>query len=287
MSRTQQRPARPDTVVELRGGVQEDLVDYARRKVAGALAHTGRPVLHSRVRVTRHGDPARERPVVAQVNVDLNGRPVRVQVEATTPREAVDLLVDRLAHRLERVTGSWEARHARRFEEEPHERRHDSHSTRSRSYYDRPPDERRIVQHKTVSPAACSVDEAVVEMGDLDHDFHLFVEVGRGVDSLVYRGGPTGIRLAQIDGRAGEVRARRRAGDGEHRVPATARHDRGGGPAAAHRHAVPVLPRRRPRTGLRALPPLRRSLRPDRRAGRGDGRGPALRSSSPGDPAAL
>ena len=180
-------------------------MDYARRKVAGALAHTGRPVLHSRVRVTRYGDPARERPVVAQVNVDLNGRPVRVQVEATTPREAVDLLVDRLAHRLERVTGSWEARHARRFEDEPHERRHDSHSTRSRSYYDRPPDERRIVQHKTVGPAACSVDEAVVEMGDLDHDFHLFVEVGRGVDSLVYRAGSTGIRLAQIDGRADEV----------------------------------------------------------------------------------
>ena len=205
MSRTQQRPARPDTVVELRGGVAEDLVDYARRKVAGALAHTGRPVLHSRVRVTRHGDPARERPVVAQVNIDLNGRPVRVQVEATTPREAVDLLVDRLAHRLERVTGSWEARHARRFEDEPHERRHDSHSTTSRSYYHRPPDERRVVQHKTVSPVACSVDEAVVEMGDLDHDFHLFVEVGRGVDSLVYRAGPTGIRLAQIDGRAGEV----------------------------------------------------------------------------------
>jgi ribosome-associated translation inhibitor RaiA len=164
MSRTQQRSARPDTVVALRGGVAEDLVDYARRKVAGVLAHTRRPVLHSRVRVTRHGDSARERPVVAQVNIDLNGRPVRVQVEATTPREAVDLLVDRLAHRLERVTGSWEARHARRFEDEPQERRHESHSTTSRTYYHLPPDDRRSVQHKTVSPVACSVDEAVVEM---------------------------------------------------------------------------------------------------------------------------
>lgn len=192
MSRTQQRPARPDTVVELRGGVAEDLVDYARRKVAGALAHTGRPVLRSRVRVTRHGDPARERPVVAQVNVDLNGRLVRVQVEATTPREAVDLLVDRLAHRLERVSRSWEARRGRTSEDEPHEWRHDFPSTQRRSYYPRPPDERRIVQHKTINPLPCSVDEAVVEMGDLDHDFHLFVEVGRGVDSLAYRAGPTG-----------------------------------------------------------------------------------------------
>jgi hypothetical protein len=182
-------------VVELRGRVAEDLVDYARRKVAGALTHTGRPVLHSRVRVTRHGDPARERPVVAQVNIDLNGRPVRVQVEATTPREAVDLLVDRLAHRLERVTRTWEARRGRTSEIESHEWHRDP----------RPPAERRIVPHETISPQPCSVDEAVAEMDDLHHDFHLFVEAGRGVDSLLYRAGPTGIRLAQLDGRADEV----------------------------------------------------------------------------------
>jgi ribosome-associated translation inhibitor RaiA len=202
MTRTEQRPARPDTVVELRGQVAEDLADYARRKVAGALTHTGRPVLHSRVRVTRHGDPARERPVVAQVNVDLNGRPVRVQVEATTPREAVDLLIDRLTHRLERVTRSGEARRGRVSDDEW---RRDLAATPRRSYFPRPPEERRVEQHKTINPLPCSVDDAVVEMDDLDHDFHLFVEAGRGVDSLVYRAGPTGIRLAQIDGRAGEV----------------------------------------------------------------------------------
>jgi hypothetical protein len=205
MSKTEQRPARPETVVELRGGVAEDLVDYARRKVGGVLSHTGRPVLHSRMRVTRHGDPARERPVVAQVNVDLNGRPVRVQVEATTPREAVDLLVDRLAHRLERVTRGGEARRGPTVENDPHEWRPDVPPASRRSYHILPSDERRIVQHKTINPLPCSVDEAVVEMEDLDHDFHLFVEAGRGVDSLVYRAGPTGIRLAQIDGRAGEV----------------------------------------------------------------------------------
>jgi Sigma 54 modulation/S30EA ribosomal protein C terminus len=49
------------------------------------------------------------------------------------------------------------------------------------------------------------VDEAVAEMDDLDHDFHLFVETGRGIDSLLYRAGPTGVRLAQVDGRAYEV----------------------------------------------------------------------------------
>jgi ribosome-associated translation inhibitor RaiA len=205
MRRTQERPGPPAPVVELRGGVAQDLAEYARSKVGHVLTHTGRPVLHARVRVTRHGDPARERPVVAQANVDVNGRPVRVQVEATTPREAVDLLVDRLDRRLGRVARGWEARRGRVFEGEPHEWRHDFPATPRRGHYPRPPAERRVVRHKTISPLSCTVDEAVAEMDDLDHDFHLFVEAGRSIDSVVYRAGPTGLRLAQVDGRADEV----------------------------------------------------------------------------------
>ena len=49
------------------------------------------------------------------------------------------------------------------------------------------------------------VAEAVAEMADLGHRFHLFVESSRGIDSVVHRDGPTGLRLAQLDGRAGEV----------------------------------------------------------------------------------
>ena len=205
MRRTQQRPDPPETVVELRGGVADDLVEYARWKIGHVLTHTGRPVRHARVRVIRRGDPARERPVVAQVNVDLDGRAIRAQLEASTPREAVDLLADRLAHRLTRVGRGWESRRGRMFEGEPHEWRHDFPQTPRRSYYPRPPDERRVVRHKTISPLPCTVDEAVAEMDDLDHDFHLFVEAGRDIDSLVYRAGPTGLRLAQVDGRANEV----------------------------------------------------------------------------------
>ncbi|WP_308259499.1 HPF/RaiA family ribosome-associated protein [Pseudonocardia sp. H11422] len=93
----------PEIVVQLEGGVQPDLADYARGKVAAALHHGRQPALHVRVRIVRHGDPAREQPVTAQVNIDLNGRLVRVQTSASTPREAVDRLVARLQHRLERV----------------------------------------------------------------------------------------------------------------------------------------------------------------------------------------
>lgn len=38
------------------------------------------------------GDPAVERPVVAQANLDVNSRLVRGQVQAVTAREAIDRL---------------------------------------------------------------------------------------------------------------------------------------------------------------------------------------------------
>jgi ribosome-associated translation inhibitor RaiA len=148
--RTHERPAPPPIVVELRGDVAADLVEYARKKISHVLTHTGQPVLNARARVARHGDPARERPVVAQANVDVNGRFVRVQIEAATAREALDLLADRL----ERTARGWEARRGRVFEAEPHEWRHDFPATPRRSYYPRPPAERRVVRHKTIACAS-------------------------------------------------------------------------------------------------------------------------------------
>ena len=180
----------PDTVVELRGGIADDLVEYTRMKVGAVLARTGRPVHRSRVRVIRHSDPARERPVEAQAHVDLGGRPVVVHVDATKPREAVDLLVDRLAHRLEKAVPE----------------RHHKHGIRG-GPAEMTPDEPEIVRHRTPSARPCTVAEAVAELDDLGLDFHLFVEATLGVDAVVHRDGVTGVRLILADGRADLVEA--------------------------------------------------------------------------------
>lgn len=124
MSRTRSTSPAHATVIELAGGIADDLPGYARAKIAHVLSRTRRPVLHSRLRVVRHGDPARERPVVAHLTVDLDGRPLRVRVAATTPREAVDRLVDRLARRLDRAALDWEARRGRTYAGLPGEWRH-------------------------------------------------------------------------------------------------------------------------------------------------------------------
>lgn len=133
--------------------------DYARNKI-GALLHLAhRPVLSARVRVTRHGDPAVPYPVVAQANINVNGRLVRAQAEGETSREAVDRLAARLRHRLERVARHWEARRGGMPSVEPHEWRHESEPAHRARWYPRPEAEREIVRHKSFR-TACSIAPA-------------------------------------------------------------------------------------------------------------------------------
>ena len=66
------------------------------------------------------------------------------------------------------------------------------------SYFPRPQGERRIIRHKSFTLATCTVDEAALHMDLLDYDFHLFTEKATNQDSVLYRAGPTGYRLAQV-----------------------------------------------------------------------------------------
>jgi hypothetical protein len=116
--------ARPDVVVDLDGPIADDLRGYAGKKTAAVLARAGRRVLRCRVRVSRPSVPTRGRPVTATVNVDLEGTLLRVRCTGSTPREAVDRLVDRLAERVRRAALHWEARRGRVYHGEPHEWRH-------------------------------------------------------------------------------------------------------------------------------------------------------------------
>ncbi|MCH9736583.1 MAG: HPF/RaiA family ribosome-associated protein [Actinomycetia bacterium] len=183
--------------VTMRGELH-DGADYARRKIGGLGRLTHRPVLYARVKLTRHGDPAVERPVVAQANLDVEGRLVRAQVQGATVREAVDLLEARLRQRLERTAEHWEARRGRLPAAGPHEWRHESEPTHRPSYFPRPEDERRVIRRKSFAMAPCTVDEAAREMDLLDYDFHLFTEKGTSSAGVLYRGGPTGYRLALV-----------------------------------------------------------------------------------------
>lgn len=186
-----------DVDVTTHGGLP-GAADYARSKIGELARYTSRPVLHARVKLTRRRDPAVQRPLVAQANLDVDGVAVRVQVQAETPREAIDLLVARLRRRLERVADRWEPRRDHAHGADAGEWRHDSEPTRRPAYFPRPADERRVLRRKSFAMAPCSVDEAVREMELLDYEFHLFTERGSGAAGVLYRAGETGYRLALV-----------------------------------------------------------------------------------------
>ncbi|MBB5157536.1 ribosome-associated translation inhibitor RaiA [Saccharopolyspora phatthalungensis] len=172
---------------------------YVEKRIRSVLRFAHEPVLHARVRVLRHGDPAVAHPVTAQANLDLNGRLVRAQVSASTVEEAVDLLHDRLQQRLERLARYSETGRGRRVSGLPHEWRHGDVPTHRPPYFPRPAGERKIIRHKSFELGDCDLDEAAFDMACLDFDFHLFTERGTGQDSVLYRAGPTGYRLAQLE----------------------------------------------------------------------------------------
>jgi ribosome-associated translation inhibitor RaiA len=189
MTASQQWPSATPVQVQVVGDDTPDIAEYGEERLRDIFRDTDLPILHARLRITRHANPARERPVVAQANLDVNGRFVRAQVRAQTAREAVDLLRDRLRRRLRNILDR--AADTRQGTEV------DARQAAEPSPL--PPEERRIVRHKTVTSARLAPDEAAGLLEDMDYDFHLFIEASTGQDSVLYRSGPTGYRLAQIE----------------------------------------------------------------------------------------
>lgn len=173
----------PPPVVELRGAIATDLARYVREKVVQTLDHGVDLLGPARVRIVRHDDPARERPVVASARVDLAGRRLHAHVVAADAREAVDLLVDRLRRQVR-------DEHARR------RHRHVADPPRA------PGTDALIDRHDVVQAVPTSVSDAVAIMEARDEAFHLFVERATGRHAVAYRGGPTGFRIALDDGSA-------------------------------------------------------------------------------------
>lgn len=183
--------------VQVSGELPPGIAEYLEERVRSVLRFAHRPVLYARARVTRHGNPALAHPVLAQANIDVNGQLVRAQVAGGTAHEAVDLLRDRLQRRLQDLQRA--DRRTRRPPDSAEGWRHGDIPTQRPPYYPRPPEEREIVRRKSVTAVPSTLDEAVFDLDVMDYDFHLFTELGSGQDSVIYRAGPTGYRLAQVE----------------------------------------------------------------------------------------
>ncbi|HEX6932216.1 MAG TPA: sigma 54 modulation/S30EA ribosomal C-terminal domain-containing protein [Streptosporangiaceae bacterium] len=177
------------------GHVPASAVSLAVRRVSSLLRVAPEPVLFARVKLTMHADPAVERPAVTQINIDLNGRLVRVQSADETMTAAIEHACERLRIRLKRAARNWAALRGGQPLPGPGEWRHESTPARQLPYFRRPKGERIVMRHKSYTPARETPDEAAVEAEILDYDFHLFKEKSTGEDGVIYRTAD-GYRLA-------------------------------------------------------------------------------------------
>ncbi len=191
--------AGPIAVAVLTGGrVEADDVDYALSRIGAIVERIEDPILFARLKLGQSEDPARPRPALAQVALDINGELVRAHVAGRTMREAADLLQRHLADKLDQRAQHRDALRTRAGTGGRAEWRHGDLPTRRPDYFDRPPEERRLVRHKTFAIDELTVDEAAFDMDQLDYDFYLFRDLASGEDALLERTDGNAFRLTRL-----------------------------------------------------------------------------------------
>jgi ribosome-associated translation inhibitor RaiA len=165
--------------------------DYARARIGDLAKYTHEATGHVRVRLSNHVRSRLPNPVVAQANLTSGSRRIRAQVDAGTPEQAVDVLYEKLRRSLERRHPHWLVQRRRHRSLDPTCR---VSVPRSPS---RPDETAIVIRRKSFALTHRSIDSAAAELDDLDYSFHLFVDQATGCDSVLYRTGPTGYRLAE------------------------------------------------------------------------------------------
>ncbi|RIK06086.1 MAG: hypothetical protein DCC49_11860 [Acidobacteria bacterium] len=178
-----------DSVLQIttHGEVGDADKEYALEKIERLMPRSSAKVLQARLKLQQEPNPALDRPSVAEMSVDVNGRVVRAHVAARQMSEAIDLLEDRLRRQLTNLNERFETQKKRGATHGPGEWRHGDLPARRAERFARPADEREVVRRKTFAVEPITIDEAAFDMEMLDHDFYLFTDADSGQDSMICR----------------------------------------------------------------------------------------------------
>lgn len=144
----------------------------------------------SKIKITGVDHANVARPAIVQTSVQLNrGLLVRAAAAARSFTHASRLVRERMEQHLSYATGTYRPRAW------PDPRR-------GPEPVPIPADQRVIVRRKRYSLVRSQADDAASTMDMRDYDFHLFIDAETSQDSLAYRVGPTGYRLARLTGMA-------------------------------------------------------------------------------------
>ncbi|PXY22268.1 sigma 54 modulation/S30EA ribosomal C-terminal domain-containing protein [Prauserella muralis] len=173
-------------VVQTRGEVLDSAREYVRKQLAGFARRLPGRLGSARVKLTAFTRPSAPVPALAQANLEVDGRFVRAQVAAAFFTEAAGQLRARLRDQVAQLSGPRRARPWTGV------------APAGPLPLARPAGQREIVRRKEYRLAECDPDQAALTMDLMDYDCYLFTDAGTGEDSVVYRVGPTGYRLARL-----------------------------------------------------------------------------------------
>jgi hypothetical protein len=167
-----------DPAVEVRGHVADQDARFAQQTIAEVLA---RHRITDGARVRLVSSVCEGGPSLVQVNLRVNGSPARVQVAGPSSGLAIGTAAGRLDRQIRRLTTAYE-----RWPWPDPERN--------------PlgvPGAGAVRRHKAYRLHAVSPCQATAFMNAMDYDVMLYTDNQTGEDAVVYRSGPTGVRLAR------------------------------------------------------------------------------------------
>ncbi|KAA8958764.1 sigma 54 modulation/S30EA ribosomal C-terminal domain-containing protein [Mycobacterium sp.] len=167
----------PDVIVFSGGRLAASHAERAARAVGRVLEHQG---ITGGARVRLAPANCARGPMLVQVNLRVRATPTRVQA-VTRGRDDLSSALARLDRQIVRVRAAWRPR---------------PWPDRTRLMLTAPADAV-ITRRKPVRLLRGSPAQAVVEMDAMDYDVHLFTDAETGEDAVVYRAGPSGLRLAR------------------------------------------------------------------------------------------
>lgn len=182
------------------GPVPESVRDDSASIMARLAGKAPRPVLFTRVKVRVDPDRDPDEEAVVQGTMDISGSIIRAQVAAPTPRDALNVLHDRLNRRLRRLAERRQTAQKRPPQTPEGEWRRGDLPAARPGFFPRPVEDREIVRRKTFAPREeISVDEALFDLEVLDHRFFLFTDAADGEVSVVYEEDGR-VRLQKVSG---------------------------------------------------------------------------------------
>ena len=197
---TEETPTRPELAYKTDGPVP----DVTRTRAQGMLDKltdmAPRPILFGRVKakVDQERDPDEQ--AIVQASMDVSGKIIRAEASASSIRQAMGIVESRLERRLMRLAERRQDANKRPPSTPAGEWRSGDLPSQRPDYYDRPPEERKVIRRKTFAPEdEVSVSEALFDMDVLDYRFFLFTDEADGKPSIVYEG-DDGVALRKIDG---------------------------------------------------------------------------------------